>query len=352
MNEEVLVSLLQNQNQILSMLVNSRNESGIIQKQSMTFKEYAQVFIESHKGIIRTSSLNNYKWSLRKHILPEFEEYRLDSIESKQLQEFANKNIKKYAKKTVREWVNLVKNILSCAAHEGLIEEKKYRVKYPKEESTEYKVYSDKEYELLHDYVMVHKTSIDTAILIAMETGMRIGEVCGLKWGEIDFESGLLTVKETVQRSYDTETGTTRVIKGKTKTSSGNRKIPISNELIKELEIRKLDAEYYVSTGRITPNEPRNLRQAYTRRLKKLEIEHHTFHCLRHTFATRAISKGIDPKTVALLMGHKNCDITLNVYTSVTDEMKQNAINIINKNSNEEAEAKLKEMEGKDAGGI
>lgn len=104
----------------------------------------------------------------------------------------------------------------------------------------------------------------------------------------------------------------------------------MTETLYETLKERRQEPELYIASNREEPTEPRTLRQGYSRRLKKWGIEYIRPHDLRHTFATRAIENGVDPKTVAALLGHSKCDITLDVYTNTTDRMLSNAIKKMN----------------------
>ena len=125
---------------------------------------------------------------------------------------------------------------------------------------------------------------------------------------------------------YDSETKKSYINIGETKTNAGTRIVPMTVKLANILKEIRTEEKIYVASGREIPTEPRTLRQAFDRLLDKLEIKHIKFHGLRHTFSTRAIKAGVDPKTLAKILGHENCNITLDIYTSVTKEMLQKGI--------------------------
>lgn len=293
------------------------------------FGEFAKRFMEIERGIIKPTSYANYQFYLQSRVLPFLKDYRLDEITNSVLQEFANKLLEELSIKSAKEHVAFVKNILNLAKREEIIPDKRFYIKFPKKEKEDYRVLSDDEFDKLQAAMLQEKSPIALGIIIAMNTGLRIGEICGLMWEDIDFEKNIISVNKTVNRYYDCENKTTHLNIGTTKTFKSTRVVPMTRQLNLLLKEKQCESNIYVASGKSKPTEPRTLRQAYSRRLKKLEIAHITFHGIRHTFATRAIKAGIDPKTVAELMGHERCEMTLDVYASCTDEMKAKAIEIL-----------------------
>ena len=161
------------------------------------------------------------------------------------------------------------------------------------------------------------------AALIAMFTGLRIGEVCGLRVGDIDFAKRTLTVARTVERCIDTLNHKSEVVINTPKTRSSARTIPVADVLMDALRdlcdgLGKDDYILQPSTGGVF--EPRLLRQHYNNMLKRYHIGHYKFHCLRHTFVSRHIRAGINPKAVSAYVGHADLKMTLGVYTHLNED--------------------------------
>ena len=161
---------------------------------------------------------------------------------------------------------------------------------------------------------------------IALYTGMRLGEICALKWSDIDLEEGLLYVRATAQRinNYDDEDTKTELYFGSPKTVSSERLIALSPKTVLFLKAHKenADCEYVISCkGHIA--EPRVCQYRFDVLLEKAEIEKINFHSLRHTFATRCLEQGVDVKTLSQLLGHARVEMTLKYGDSLTEHKKK-----------------------------
>ena len=162
-----------------------------------------------------------------------------------------------------------------------------------------------------------------------LQTGLRTGEMIGLKWSDIDFEKRILHVSRTMEYRYSV--GEWRI--GETKTKNGCRDIPLTTEAIEilkrqkkkvqELKTVKMEFSDFVFLSR--KGEPTK-NSAYDTKLMyycdKVGMQRFSMHTLRHTFATRCIEAGMRPKTLQMILGHSNIGITMNLYVHVTDEEK------------------------------
>ena len=159
-----------------------------------------------------------------------------------------------------------------------------------------------------------------------MNTGLRIGEICALKWKDINLEKRIIYVQATLERIYDENLKKTKVIIDKPKTKNSVRQIPISNKLysiLKPLK-KKYEEEDFFLTGKSERYvEPRSYQYIYKRVLKKCKIQPHKFHCLRHSFASECINVGMDIKTLSEILGHANVNITLNIYVHSSYQTKK-----------------------------
>ncbi len=159
-------------------------------------------------------------------------------------------------------------------------------------------------------------------------TGLRKGEICGLRWEDFDERSGGLKIRRSVGKRKN---GILPI--GETKTKTGTREIILPPSTVDLLKIRKESAVGdWIFPNLRKPEEPMNPRSAYTHLkvlLKKAELPLIRFHDLRHTFATHAIAGGVDAKTLSGILGHTNASFTLDTYTHMTTDMQKNAAKIV-----------------------
>ena len=169
-------------------------------------------------------------------------------------------------------------------------------------------------------------------ILIALFTGVRIGELCGLQMKDISLADKTISINKTVQRIYDKKKGESYVHIGPPKTKTSARTIPVPSLLMNIIKKFYTDnPNHYFLTGKIKPTEPRTYRQFFTRFLKRNGLEKVKFHEIRHTFAVRAIEiPEFDIKSLSEILGHKNVSFTLNVYGSANLQQKVKCMNLLN----------------------
>lgn len=159
---------------------------------------------------------------------------------------------------------------------------------------------------------------------------MRIGEICGLKWSDINTDNGTITVNRTIERIYmvEGEYKHTELVFNTPKTKNSCREIPMNKELLAMVKPLKkvVNTDFYVLTNEEKPTEPRTYRNYYHRLMARLDIPRLKYHGLRHSFATRCIESNCDYKTVSVLLGHANITTTLNLYVHPNMEQKRKCI--------------------------
>ena len=178
----------------------------------------------------------------------------------------------------------------------------------------------------LEHYLLQSNDLTKYGILLALYSGMRIGEICALKWSNINLKSGTVSVCQTLQRLQDRENkGKTKIYISEPKTQSSKRIIPIPDFLTELLKtIQPQNNHTFLLTGTKSPIEPKTLENAFKRCLKKCNIPRINFHILRHTFATRCVELGFDMKSLSEILGHASMGTTLSIYAHPTLECKRN----------------------------
>lgn len=168
------------------------------------------------------------------------------------------------------------------------------------------------------------------AILLCLLTGLRLGEICALKWSDIDLENRILTVNSTVQRLYSEGYKTsTSLIETVPKSECSRREIPLSDTVLEILSTFPNNAKYVF--GKDKPLEPRTLQYQFKKILKDAELPDKNFHILRHTFSTNCIEGGTDVKSLSEMLGHSDVQITLNRYVHPSMNTKRQYMDELSK---------------------
>ena len=280
-----------------------------------TFREVSEIWCDAKRPIVKHSTMCAYLLTLHTHLLPRFG--AMEIITENDVQRFViDKCASGLARKTVRDMVAVLKSIVKYGNRHGIFRFEEWEIEYPTYiESRQPATLSLKHQRILMRHLIERPTQQNIGVLLALCTGMRIGEVCALKWEDVDFVQKTVTVKRSVGRIYDCESRVTEKICSSPKTKNSCREIPMSGQLLHALKtVRKQSQSPYVVGNSAQSKEPRSYRDYFGRLLKRLKIPHLVFHGLRHTFATRCIESQCDYKTVSVILGHSNVATTLNLY--------------------------------------
>ena len=161
--------------------------------------------------------------------------------------------------------------------------------------------------------------------MISLHAGLRIGEVCALKWSDVDLEERIIHIRATVSRVGRTDgTKGTMLTLGSPKTNASIRDIPISSVLFNVLkELHNTSASPFVISETDTFMSPRTYEYRYHRILKQCDIPKINYHALRHTFATRCIESKMDVKTLSEILGHGKASVTMDIYVHSSMDRKR-----------------------------
>lgn len=294
-------------------------------------KEIAHLWAEDKKQYVKQSTISAYTLLVENHLLPYFGEY--DTINEEDVQTFVLKKLDDgLSIKSVKDILIVLKMIIRFGEkNKWLASHLALDIKYPTDrERKEIEVLSRNDHKKIISYIQDNFTFRNLGIYICLNTGLRIGEICALKWGDIDIDNGVISVRQTIQRIYiiEKDIKRTELIIDTPKTKNSIRDIPMTKELKKIIKHIKpiINNAYYVLTNEEKPTEPRTYRNYYKQFLSSLNISLLKFHGLRHSFATRCIESKCDYKTVSVLLGHSNISTTLNLYVHPNMEQKQKCI--------------------------
>ena len=188
------------------------------------------------------------------------------------------------------------------------------------------RVLTQNEQEKLCSYICHNVTPTNLGILICLYTGLRLGEICALRWEDISLPEQTIHVHQTMQRIQDkkTEGRKTKVIITTPKSSCSIRTIPIPDDLadlIRSHGVQKCG--YFLTDSETTYLEPRTMENRFKRVLDAIDTDPINFHALRHTFATKCVELGFDVKTLSVILGHASVNITMNRYVHPSMKMKK-----------------------------
>ena len=312
----------------------------LLKSKKILYKDWIYTWLLEKKDYIKESTYANYSNNIFNHIIPKLGNYYLNELNHKVIQDFLlelSKNGRKdnnggLAEKTIKDITIIIKGSIKKGINEDKIKHIELTFNYPKD-NKENKLYvlTKREQNKITNYVLENINSRNIGLLISLYSGIRIGELCALKWEDVDFKKNCLTINKTIQRVYikDKDKNISKVIITTPKTKNANREIPINKDFLEILKKVKTDKKNYILTGNEKYIEPRTYRKYFNKILDELKIKHFNFHSLRHTFATNCISLGVDYKTVSELLGHANVNITLNLYVHPRYSQKKKCIDLV-----------------------
>lgn len=295
-----------------------------------TIREIAAAWKEYKRPYVKQSTMAAYVLILENHILPTFGED--NSLPEQSVQAFVLHKIESgLSTKSVKDILIVLKMVMKFGVKKEWMTYYEWDIKYPpSSENKVLDVLSVTNHRKILNHIQSHFTFMGLGIYISLSTGLRIGEICALKWSDINVTDGILTVNRTIERIYiiEGEKKHTELVINTPKTKNSCREIPMNKELLGMLKPLKkvVNDDYYVLTNDERPIEPRTYRNYYKRLMEKLDIPKLKYHGLRHSFATRCIEVGCDYKTVSVLLGHSNISTTLNLYVHPNMEQKKRCI--------------------------
>ena len=320
----------------------------------MTVTEWMDQWLETYaRPVIKLSTYTSYETYIRGHVKPEIGSLYINRLTTLDLQKFFNEraaegNLKGdggLSPKTLRNLRNMLHLALEQAVRERILPYNPIDgVRLPRDHKKEMRVLSLSEQNRLIWAAKAMPEPAAFGIIFTLFTGVRIGELCGLRWENVSMENKAFRICETRNRlpNHDSRIASaTSVITARTaKTDSSLRTVYIMDELYQDLvryrmvqeEIRKqypgYNREGYVfcqENG--TPYEPRTYQDLFKRCVRRAGIQDANFHALRHTFATRALEHGMDVVTLSRILGHANPSITLDKYGHTLEEHKKRSVN-------------------------
>lgn len=276
---------------------------------------------------------------MKKYVIPFFQRKGDKGITASSAEQFAqliqgNQSLSEaYKRKILSIFKTSVKEILKDSAEYAPVMKK---IVLPKAKSRAVQVFTISEQRCVEETILKSRDKRSLGIMLCFYTGIRLGELCALKWSDIDFDAGILSITKTVSRTKNfSKDGKKTILAVNTpKSETSVRKIPMPAFLLKQFsQLRKCASgnDCFILSGSNTPIDPRTCQKLYKKILDDAGVKDRKFHTIRHTFATRALELGVDIRTLSEILGHSNVTITLNIYAHSLMEQKKIAIEKMNK---------------------
>ena len=308
-------------------------DSRQIQKSDDIFANVAAKWMESRGPFLKDSTLVKYRNLLRSYLLPSFGDCKMSEITNDKIDLLSNRLLKTggvngegLSQKTVADSLSLLRCILKFALAQNMYVNFTSFTCPAKPEYKQLRILSIQEQHDLCKYLKSNKTPSNLGILICLFTGIRIGELCALKWKDISITERTLFIHQTMQRlpAADNSTNKTQIFITSPKSGSSIRIVPLPDMLMAEIvPMQQYEDAFFLSGHNTRYVEPRTMQNRFKSILKCCGIKDANFHTLRHTFATRCVEVGFDIKSLSEILGHANVNITLNRYVHPTLELKR-----------------------------
>lgn len=294
------------------------------------FSDYCDEWLLLSRNRVKESTYVKYRKVIDKHLKPRMGQYMPDKINVLVIEEFSNEllNEKKLSPKTVRDILTVLHTILKYTCKQDGVTERHIEIIYPKDEKKDMRVLNLEEQQRLIQYLIEDMDEVKFGILLALFSGMRIGELCALKWKDIDLVYKTITISSTMQRVANTDVNEkkkTKILVGSAKSEHSKRIVPLtewSENLCRQMNPGNPEA--YILTGTDKHfMEPRTLQYRFKKYTSDCKLEGVHFHTLRHTFATRCVEVDFELKSLSKILGHASSKITLDRYVHSSLEVKR-----------------------------
>lgn len=305
-------------------------------KNKSCFEYWLLEWLNYKHAIVKNSTYMKYKNSINKHIIPNLGSFDIKILDNNIVQKFINQKLSaekcSLSPKSVRELVNIIKNTLAYAENYGFQSKCKCELLIVRNSFKPIRVLNKNEEKALLNTLESDTDIFKLGILISLLTGVRIGELCALRWEDVDFKECVITVNRTMQRvQVEGKDNKTEIIITTPKTNTSIRQIPIPKMLVDYIIGFKSSNNQYILTNKNGNYiEPRVMQYKFKKYLQVAGISDANFHALRHTFATRCIEAGVDVKVLSEVLGHSNVNITLDRYVHNSIDYKKDNIERFN----------------------
>lgn len=282
---------------------------------------------------VKESSYGKYQHTVDYYIRPQLGGCRARDLSTAVIESYignllssGRQNGQGLSPKTVQDILVIIKDTVSFALIHGMQLPCKLERLFVKQKTSEIRVFTQEEQRKLTVFLMNDMNINKLCMLLCLYTGLRIGEVCALRWDCVDLDKRALRVRATVQRVRLQDPGDgpkTKMLYSEPKSKTSIRDIPLPEQLLPILRQFQGDPSAFILSGAADQYpEPRLLQYWFKKYLVQCGIEDANFHALRHTFATRCVESGFELKSLSEILGHANVNVTLNRYVHSSFALK------------------------------
>lgn len=286
---------------------------------------------------VKDSTFSNYESILKNQILPEIGSVPVRGITNRTIGYLVQKKQEQgLSGGTIHVILSVLKNILAFVQTKGLYTAEQIKYPHLTQAGNDIKIMESQDYRFLEAYLISHLDRFNFGILLCMNTGIRVGELSGLRWEDFDFVQKKLHICRTVIRIKNLDNVpdpvTRKVTKtvlciGTPKTHNSNREIPLPDTLLKLGRKLAGEKDTYILTATEKCMEPRIIQRKYSSLLKECRIPPLKIHSLRHQFSCRWVEQGFDTKSLSEILGHTSVRTTLDLYVHIQSDTKRKYMN-------------------------
>lgn len=306
-----------------------------------TYGQLLDDWLHSSKITVKDSTYARYAHLIQKHIKPHLGNLQLSQLTSQIIEEFIAVKLRTgrldgrggLAPKTVTDIFTVIKSTIEyakCNNYDICCSLKKLSIK---KDDVEMRVLTHAEQAALVRTILNDMDLYKFGVLLSLYTGIRIGELCALKWEDMCLSDSVLKIRKTMQRIQETDSSAISIYKTKViitapKSKSSIRSIPLPSFIYDIARQFAASPQAFILTGNSKHFvEPRTMQNHFKSLVAESGIEKANFHALRHTFATRCVEVGFEIKSLSEILGHANVNITLNRYVHSSFELKSSNMN-------------------------
>ena len=331
-------SYLETKRKLLQCIEKQNSGVYVNSHKNLNFREVLYLWLDNRRINLRPQTYTKYSKMIENHLAETIGGLKISKIEISHLNTFLEDKINNgrldknggLSLNYVKTLIFIIESSIDFAVTHGYCYPIKGSISTLPKKKNKYTVFSPDEQEKIERHMLIDMDGSKLGVLISLYTGLRIGELCGLLWSDIDFLQNTISVHRTLYRTINTDakvnnTKKTKVITGEPKTTSSYRIIPIPSSLLVFLQAYKKmsTSDWVIGEGNHGFLDPRTYQYRFQKYLKNCDVTKRNFHTLRHTFATRCIEIGMDMKSLSEILGHSSVNITLNTYVHPSMEQKQ-----------------------------